>query len=301
MIKMYWGGECGFFAEEISKSCMLLLKKSTIGSVHSVFENVLNINIENNIISLSKNQLYRTPGSIRLGAFKNNFREFNIRAMDRVEFEKNSIMIGHYEFMLDKARIFNSHLDKNIKIIRFNICEIILRVLKIYGADKGFSRLIKYMDVEVNKDGNKNDYVKSAAIILNASKKLIKEGRALEAAKKLSLLIGVGEGLTPSGDDFLIGLMSVLSQFDYLDGKKLLSPLKNEILGGINGTTDISREYLRYACCENYSELFHNFYTSIEKGIEKDVYFDAIRFTGVGASSGCDTLAGIYFGFSLFT
>ena len=103
-------------------------------------------------------------------------------------------------------------------------------------------------------------------------------------------LIGLGEGLTPAGDDCLVGALAVIQRFD---GPWLAA--HPEIRAAMrrrawDGTTAIAREFVAHALAGHFAE-------SIVDVLEADsveaVRRGAARLLGVGATSGPDTLLGI--------
>lgn len=108
----------------------------------------------------------------------------------------------------------------------------------------------------------------------------------------MSELIGLGVGLTPSGDDFLCGVLAGL----YIQGKEFSEfayRLRDNIRKNLHRTNDISAAFLSCAMDGHFShavnELWNN--PSTEQ-ISK-------MFHEIGHSSGMDTLCGIYFLFFL--
>jgi hypothetical protein len=110
-------------------------------------------------------------------------------------------------------------------------------------------------------------------------------------------LIGLGPGLTPAGDDFLIGLLAGLTlsaqaqmQIDFLrticSGIDLLS----------NATTSVSQQHLRDACALVFSERLSDLCVSIALGAPKLRLVSLVAAqVAVGASSGTDAAAGLIF------
>ncbi|MDB1125449.1 DUF2877 domain-containing protein [Vibrio algarum] len=109
--------------------------------------------------------------------------------------------------------------------------------------------------------------------------------------------IGKGEGLTPSGDDFLIGVLAVLS------GLKQCIPETDIIFKRLqvasillSTTTDISAHYLELALAQHFSEpvqwLVYRLFNVTK---EADIQVCMSININIGASSGADTAAGIIY------
>ena len=97
----------------------------------------------------------------------------------------------------------------------------------------------------------------------------------------LRFLIGRGEGLTPSGDDFLVGVLLVMENWQH----PRLSLLRRAIPPLLLATTDISREMLGHACQGRYSQHL------LALMATPAVNFPAVA--GYGHTSGLDMLAGM--------
>lgn len=109
------------------------------------------------------------------------------------------------------------------------------------------------------------------------------------ASDELTALIGLGTGLTPSGDDFLCGVLAGLRHF--LPKDVLLTPvLKEEISASLEKTNDISAAFLNCALKNMYSKAVIDLFSisDASSGLDSEKSFLAI-----GHSSGIDTLCGI--------
>lgn len=113
------------------------------------------------------------------------------------------------------------------------------------------------------------------------------------AANTLACVIGLGIGLTPSGDDFLCG---AIAGFILLNrtGHPLYSKLEACIQKSLDRTNEISRSFLSCALKGQFSlpVVSIKSYRSA-----RDLY---TAFSMIGHSSGIDTLCGILYIFSLF-
>jgi hypothetical protein len=103
-------------------------------------------------------------------------------------------------------------------------------------------------------------------------------------------LIGLGEGLTPAGDDCLVGALAVLSRFApaWLAEQPVI---RTAITAASEaGTTTVAREFLLHALDGSFSEpVVHLMHArSAAEALEY-----ATRLAGMGGSSGADTLRGI--------
>jgi hypothetical protein len=103
-------------------------------------------------------------------------------------------------------------------------------------------------------------------------------------------VIGLGEGLTPSGDDLLVGFLAVLHLTRYapthLHHAAWLDPL-------VVNTTDLSAAFLRGALAGHFSEPMVCLMQSLYSSESCDWQAHAADLARVGHSSGVDAMVGI--------
>jgi hypothetical protein len=112
----------------------------------------------------------------------------------------------------------------------------------------------------------------------------IKEDKEIAAAA--GQLAGLGSGLTPAGDDFLVGVMAAL----WLTGQRALLPKLADIAAP--RTTALSAAFLRAAAQGEFIEPWHALAQALCIG-EVESFRQAVAGVAqFGASSGRDALAG---------
>lgn len=103
-----------------------------------------------------------------------------------------------------------------------------------------------------------------------------------------NFLIGRGKGLTPSGDDILLGYLMVFKLFDL--------PIHSELLQSktlLTKTTIVSANYLRMLALNVVSESIKRFNKAILYRNIQHLRLSISRITEIGATSGFDTLMGV--------
>ena len=103
--------------------------------------------------------------------------------------------------------------------------------------------------------------------------------------------IGYGLGLTPSGDDFLVGILFANTISPIL-GQEFLEELK-EIVKEEKYTTDISRHYYVSAFEGCYNDALLDMYQALILVDKKLVRKSIDKILQFGHTSGCDMMAGI--------
>jgi len=100
-------------------------------------------------------------------------------------------------------------------------------------------------------------------------------------------IVGLGPGLTPSGDDVLIGALAMLDALQEREAHAALARAVNAITPG--RTSPLSHCFLRAAAAGHISERFH---TIVSRIITGDVDRAIATARTIGHSSGWDMLTG---------
>ena len=104
--------------------------------------------------------------------------------------------------------------------------------------------------------------------------------------RSVTYLAGLGSGLTPSGDDYLLGVMASLwltKNTHFLDEIAWLSSQK---------TTSLSAAYLMAASKGDFAECWHDLAQAVLYQDPKALRHSISEFIQIGASSGRDALVG---------
>jgi hypothetical protein len=111
----------------------------------------------------------------------------------------------------------------------------------------------------------------------------------------LARVVGRGPGLTPAGDDVLVGILAVLT----LSPSSLSCARAARSMGRMLGpllptTTEISGHLLRQACDGCFGRAVHELvFALIEGGTRERLDACVLRVVAMGATSGADTCAGV--------
>ncbi len=120
----------------------------------------------------------------------------------------------------------------------------------------------------------------------------------------LKALIGLGPGLTPSGDDLLIGYLAGLwcKIQDKDERMKFISSLGKTIIRLSSETNDISRTYLYHAAQGQVSSHLADLAEAISRGRDPEhlAKISEAAFE-VGHTSGVDTVTGLLVGLAAWT
>lgn len=259
--------------------------------VHSVFSNAVNLLIEDSdeIVSILFRNDNDQPGDIRIGLnqhhiLKHFFPGQSIQCQnDIIKTDNSSIKI-----MLNQAKLvecgFISQSKVTTEIIENSIYVIRDTLKEKHLANKVIDDLYNLFSVKVEC---------SLETLMEAmgSSDMCALDRAVQG------LIGLGAGLTPSGDDVLVGLMAGFEINKTLFHQRLtnqISNLRSLVLSHIGKTNRISRKYLRYAAYGYFSTDILDLLKSIGNKESQAVIRNAVqKVVMAGHTSGADTLMGI--------
>jgi hypothetical protein len=112
-------------------------------------------------------------------------------------------------------------------------------------------------------------------------------------------LAGLGPGLTPAGDDFLVGLLAAMVACRLQIDEGL--PPRCQLLAqtAVTHTTRLSAQWLRCAGQGYFGEAWHHLITALNGNTNAAITTAAHRILTTGATSGVDAMSGFLFGINL--
>ena len=114
--------------------------------------------------------------------------------------------------------------------------------------------------------------------------------------------IGLGYGLTPSGDDFVCGMAYVFNRYknDISSSRQYLKLLRESVLALLDRTSEVSREYIRCALDGERFDVVDGVLDCFSGDVSDQGLSARLELLlEVGASSGSDILCGMLFAFYL--
>lgn len=262
-------------ALSISRSLIEELKRRPFaGRVLGRFERACNLlDADGRIIALTLPEVGNGPFSIMFAGQLGCFESFSIG--DSVTADPDRLVVGSWYIDLKAAQIWEPRLVYPTQPLSLN--PAMASLIQPYthwpnAAEVGLaaSRRLSEAAVRLNR-----------AITQPESSETDKE-----IAAATGQLAGLGSGLTPAGDDFLVGVMAAL----WLTGKHNLLPKLADIAAP--RTTGLSAAFLRAAAQGEFIEPWHALAQALCTG-EVEAFRRAVEEVAqFGASSGRDALAG---------
>ncbi|SHN87019.1 DUF2877 domain-containing protein [Desulfitobacterium chlororespirans] len=292
------------------------------GRVHSVFHRVINILWSDGLWSISRSDVSNGPANVVTNLpISSDFTLYGIEPGTLVYFKKKEglLLLGGLSISLEKAVYWQAPLSQNnsllpVALIKANLSEV-ESWLRLSPRSPGLAKLFPHLTALVQGTfalpRSADPVVLLAGQSINCLVKGIYSLDRTIIEEGTCSLIGLGPGLTPSGDDFLAGLLLSLAaaQRAFSVSSAALLPLAHKALSDIivkhspGLTNEISSQMLCLASQGTGSELMENMVCALYYGLSPKITpaRAAQELCSVGASSGFDQLLGILLGAHLLT
>ncbi|MBE3581308.1 MAG: DUF2877 domain-containing protein [Thermoanaerobacteraceae bacterium] len=120
-------------------------------------------------------------------------------------------------------------------------------------------------------------------------------GRVDDLAAAVVGILGYGPGLTPAGDDLVVGLAAAAGVG--AEYQVYLPLLRQAIIDNLDRTTSLSAHILRQVLAGDYHEYLQEVLYSVTRGTPENVTVAVRNLMGLGATSGTDIATGLYLAF----
>jgi Protein of unknown function (DUF2877) len=149
----------------------------------------------------------------------------------------------------------------------------------------------------LERDGRSRELPDIAAAKVDSLSKAIRDRDLSAGERALADLIGLGEGKTPAGDDYLVGICAAL--WSCAASKAFAVALCPKLVTLAAGCSDLSSLYLQEAANREISERLLDVAAGICAGGSDDVVGNAVtKALGVGHSSGAAGIFGLLNGYA---
>jgi hypothetical protein len=254
-----------------------------IFKVHSVFHRVVNLKTPCGMIAVALGEVGRSPAYVTVSEDV-DFSFLGIeQGMECKVYDGEIRFIDKFTVDLKRAVVWEGILDRKLflgkHVLYENISALKSTADRHATHGSGWRRIFN-----------------------NPERDFIQRVRGLNCSGDLSLmefsihnLIGYGLGLTPTGDDILLGFLGTVNYL--LDYDPIRHHLYEKILLNLHKTNDISSSFLKSAVKGDYHEYLERTIYSIISGTAESVVTSTMQLLKIGATSGSDIVAGLYLGF----
>ncbi len=247
----------------VSENILDSLKSSTDIFVHSVFSNGINIQAGDRPIFIG---IQDGPSALQIDALYVPVIT-KAKVNSKVKYQEKQLIFKDLGLVLDL---------RYSKIKRYEFCD---KIIPSHMTDKLVRMIIDY-DFKTGLDMNTETLIQF----------LISEF-GYKQESYVNYLFGRGKGLTPSGDDFLLGMIAYHHVKPYLE-PTFFKTIEKKM--SQNLTTDVSVNYLRDALEGYFVRDLINLFNALQDG--GNLVARVYTITNFGHSSGKDTLSGIVMG-----
>lgn len=267
-----------------------------IGIVHSVFDKVVNFITDDGtlLFSLAKNEVIQSPGMMK--TFENNlFSEMcsTIKSTKPIcLIDYNLLKISDWQWNFANATVWNRGIKPSYQAKQepnASYLQLLNHFILNNGATGGIFPAWKsftYPDWEVPAAIRKNICFSP---FLEGLDQLDKEIKADKLDQFIYKFAGLGIGLTPSGDDFLTGLLATWQYFNAPLYKKVESRSAKWLQKLKGRTTTISYFMLKQCLEGQVNEAL----LDVLENMDSHSISHLQRVLAIGSTSGTDMLTGV--------
>jgi hypothetical protein len=243
------------------------------GAVHSVFPRAVNLAVDGRLLTLADVRAGRLPNGVALEG-PPDFRALGLRTGDRADMGPEGIRLPSVGLAIDLSGA--RPWDPELASLRGRADPARFRPFCDLGAASGFGPCAA-------------DQWRAWHAI-DALHRALGVGDLAAMLGAAGALIGRGPGLTPSGDDLLVGFSAALTATGHPLGRPFARGVAERARGA---TTDIAWAYLDHAARGEYAEHVHAVLRALLVGSDGDLAIAVGRALAWGATSGADALTGI--------
>ncbi|MGQ9844701.1 MAG: oxamate carbamoyltransferase subunit AllH family protein [Caldisericia bacterium] len=253
--------------------------KISIGEykLHSKFKNSVNFYNNDKLITLGNRFIGSGPTNII-------FEEIFLENINRVVINKECFYINDKKYLISDEKVYSSTLSiSNFLVKKFYLnLKIFEKILKILSNNRG---LMPIIDENFEK---KDNFMNNFILRIYEGTKILFKQSVIEGIK---LIKGVGIGLTPSGDDFIYGLLTGLKVLEIVKNENNY-PLRKIIYENAKGDNLISNNFLYHASEGLFFEKTKKLITSLFIGNENEIFDSSMSMLQIGETSGVDFSVG---------
>ncbi|WP_391117613.1 DUF2877 domain-containing protein [Psychrobacillus sp. L3] len=262
------------------------------GFVHSTFKRTLNIQCleDGELYTIACNEIDNGPNTLIIDLA--SFEDMNINAYDEVYSDNNIISIGNkMSITIDRTKSWESILPTyptNTDVLKKNI-KIMKQYIEIHGKSGGIK----------SKSVNESPFEQEMSKMIQERKGLLTDELVKKqlhhAVPHAVSLLGLGPGLTPSGDDFLVGLFTSfhLKNSSFVNYQWFFEEIER---AARTATNEISYIAIKKASVGKIRESIIVLVNALLEENEEQLILSLKKVLNIGSSSGTDIALGILTG-----
>lgn len=247
--------------------------------IHSRFDRVVNFTYGGYFVSLVEKEIGGGPLNIVI-------KDVNLNGVRDLEVDRGSVVLNKRRFYSENDLYYRSDMDFEHLCVEtfYQNLTILERLLIETSHPKSLAFLLDERRIEYFHSGFERAFVKQ----ITGGVQKIYNGNIINGVEMLK---GCGFGLTPSGDDFLSGLLIGLNFIQMMFGENL-SVLIDTIYDASRGGNIFSNTFLYLAKEGLLFERFKKLIAVLIYGEDNEILQCTESLFSVGGSSGADLVVG---------
>ena len=279
-----------------------------LGHIHSVFDRVVNIEVLNDslpdtLFSFGREDVSLAPAMLVTDIRKNvSLGSLGLKQDDSVQVYAGYLSASKLTISTSSVQVWKP--IGAVEIQQNGLCshsELIERIDSIISALSTNNKETSLPSAVFNNAANEfsnDDKPTNQELVMRAKNLLQNALNETYSNEAIDALLGLGLGLTPSGDDVIAGYLHGLCYAERYAGNEVAwkDDMITNLEQNLSRTNRISRHFLRYAMKGLWSEDVERFLLDVTGNSSISFINSAQRLTSFGASSGYDILLGICIG-----
>ncbi|MBT2765939.1 DUF2877 domain-containing protein [Paenibacillus sp. ISL-20] len=264
------------------------------GTVHSIFDRTVNLKCPNGeLYTIATDNVDNAPNTLVTDI--DSFSKQGLTIGDQVYAEGDRLYVGKNQaVMLQQVHVWRSKIPsypEDEEILRSHVAAAQLWI-EAHGKAGGMKRSAETVN-PFDREMERLLRERSARLLEALSK-----GEVNLASHYAIQLIGLGPGLTPSGDDFLVGLFAVMN---LTNGPlfKIRHVCEQVVAASADRSNPISYMALKKAASGQVRESIGEFMHHMIHGSKTEVISSLSRVLDIGSTSGTDIALGLVNGLKL--
>lgn len=254
-----------------------------------IFDQVFNlVNQDARVLSVVSNAIGNGPFSLLVG--EDNFQAL-VTIDSPVSIEQNTLVVGDLAIDLSQAAPWNPRpqwgplTQSQFQTLKRSVYDALL------AASQGQNSSLMF-DSTGGITPFRSPFSRAAALAVEQIRKGFRLADWKAVLHGTADLAGLGVGLTPAGDDFLVGMLHGLWARAAEQVGELCSAIAQT---AIPRTSTLSGAWLEAASQGEASQLWHTLIKATRDGREDDIQEALVHILRTGETSGEDALSGFYF------
>ncbi len=254
----------------------------------SSFRHAVNFTDRHRVVTMAAESLEAGPATIVLRSFNPDALGATVRINDDI------LQIGTVPYILDGIPIYDSRLDLpqgQPPSLAFHLA-LLRRITIQHGAPESLAFLLNPQAETAARESFARLYAERMTSALRSLRECLPHGRPiLQLREAVGMMAGAGFGLTPSGDDFIAGMLLALHAHEQWTGLDH-SFVRQSIFQAAHSRDLLSMHFLGLA----WQGCFHAPLKDVVQALSTDddqaLESAARRALALGETSGADLMAG---------